>query len=238
MEVAEVRNAFPQMECLLFPKDNHQAIWELLRKLRDTFGKATISAEDRIRLGSIRSASELKDSSLGNGPTADDFLRKAEATVTFSLGTDSRDARAFELLNKTNQFNLNGKRLTESDWLSFLNSPGAFLLTASYEDKYGPLGKIAVVVGKKDGRRLQVTGWVMSCRAFSRRIEHQCLKYLFEKLDADEIVFAYQPTPRNGPMQDFLSELVSPPLRPDPSIHRYSFKAPDLFHSIVEAANV
>ena len=58
--------------------------------------------------------------------------------------------RAFELINKTNQFNLNGKRFSESDWLSFLQDPAAFLLTASYEDKYGPLGKVAVIVmGKK-----------------------------------------------------------------------------------------
>ncbi len=240
MEVAEVHAAFPQMECIVFPKGNYQAIWELLRKLRDAFGKGAISVEDRIRLGSIRAASELKDSSSVGGPGADDFLRKAEAVVTFSLGVDQRDTRAFELINKTNQFNLNGKRLTESDWLKCLKVPGAFFLTASYEDKYGRLGKIAVIMGKKTDRKLHVTGWVMSCRAFSRRIEHRCLEYLFEKLDADEIIFEYQPTPRNEPVRNFLNEFIDVPLGHDPSIRRSSFsaKAPDLFHSIVEAANV
>ena len=123
------------------------------------------------------------------------------------MGADTRDNRAFELVNKTNQFNLNGKRFSESDWLSCLQDPAAFVLTASYEDKYGPLGKIAVVMGKAAGRKVYVSTWVMSCRAFSRRIEHQCLKYLFEKLDADEIVFDYEVTPRNGPIQDFFAEL-------------------------------
>ena len=53
----------------------------------------------------------------------------------------------------------------------------------------------------------------MSCRAFSRRIEHQCLNYLFEKLDVDEIVFEYEATPRNGPIQDFFAELLAGPTR-------------------------
>ena len=143
-------------------------------------------------------------------------------------------------MNKTNQFNLNGKRLTESDWLSLSKDPAAFVLTASYEDKYGPLGKIAVVTGKTTGRTIHVHTWVMSCRAFSRRIEHQCLKYLFEKFGADEIVFDYIATPRNGPIQDFFTALLEGPPGPTLSLRKTCFdsKAPALFHHIVEVANV
>ena len=90
--------------------------------------------------------------------------------------------RAFELINKTNQFNLNGRRWKEPEWRRFLGEPGAFLVTASYEDKFGPLGEIAAMLGTAGAGKLSVDAWVMSCRAFSRRIEHQCLKYLFERL--------------------------------------------------------
>jgi FkbH-like protein len=240
MEVAEVQAAFPQMECIVFPKGNYQATWDLLKRLRDCFGKEIVSSEDMIRLRSIRSASTLRsfapDSVLG----ADDFLLKAEAVITFSLGTDRSDNRALELINKTNQFNLNGKRLSESDWLSFLQDPAAFVLTASYVDKYGPLGKVAIVMGKVAGRKLYVSAWVMSCRAFSRRIEHHCLKYLFEKLDADEIVFEYEATSRNGPIQAFFAELLEGMTGPTVSVRKACFnsKAPILFHRIVEAASV
>ena len=240
MEVAEVRAAFPQVECVVFPKSDPQAIWDLLKRLRDSFGKEFVTPEDEIRLRSIRAVSPLSTSLQGRGLGAEDFLRNAEATVTFSLGTDERDNRAFELINKTNQFNLNGKRFGESQWLNVLRDPAAFLLTANYEDKYGPLGKIAVVMGKKHGPKLHVKAWVMSCRAFSRRIEHQCLKYLFEKLDADEIVFDYEATPRNGPLQDFFAELLGAPPKPSLSVRKASFdlKVPALFHQILEVANV
>jgi len=240
MEVAEVRAAFPEMECIVFPKGNYQAIWDLLKKLRDCFGKGIVSSEDMIRLSSIRAASTMISSAPKGGLGADDFLLKAEAVITFNLGTDPLDERALELINKTNQFNLNGKRFSESDWLNFLEAPAAFVLTASYEDKYGPLGKIAVIIGKIAGRKVYVSAWVMSCRAFSRRIEHQCLKYLFEKLDADEIFFDYIATPRNGPIQDFFTELLEGAPGPAPSVRNTCFnaKAPALFHRIVEVANV
>jgi FkbH-like protein len=240
MEVAEVHSIYPQMECIVFPKGNYQAIWELLKRLRDYFGKEIVSSEDIIRLPSIRAASNLRNSTPESALGADDFLIKANAVITFGSGADERDVRAFELINKTNQFNLNGKRFSESDWLSFVQGPAAFVLTASYEDKYGPLGKIAVAMGKTVGRKVYVSAWVMSCRAFSRRIEHHCLKYIFEKFDADEIIFEYKLTPRNGPIQDFFAELLEGAARPGLSIQRTCFeaKAPALFHRIVEVASV
>jgi FkbH-like protein len=241
MEVAEVKAAFPQMECTVFPKGDYQAIWDLLIRLRDSFGKSIVSPEDEIRLSSIRAASALRDSLQGRALGHEDFLRDAEANITFCLGSDAGDNRAFELINKTNQFNLNGKRLSETDWLVFLQDPTAFLLTASYEDKYGPLGKVAVVLGRSEGgRKLYVNSWVMSCRAFSRRIEHQCLKFLFEKLDADEIAFDFAATPRNGPAQEFFAELLGSPPAPALCVRKACFdaKVSALFHHITEVTNV
>lgn len=240
MEVAEVQSAFPQMECVVFPKSDYLAIWELLKRLRDRFGKNTVSPEDGIRLRSIRATATFRDSLQAAGLGAENFLRHAEATISFSLRADARDNRALELVNKTNQFNLNGRRFSESEWLSFFQDPRTFLLTAAYEDKYGPLGKIAVVMGKADGSRLYVDAWVMSCRAFSRRIEHHCLKYLFEKMGADEIVFDYKSTPRNGPIQDFFAGLLGRPPAPKMSLREACLYAnfPPLFYHVLEAANV
>jgi predicted enzyme involved in methoxymalonyl-ACP biosynthesis len=76
----------------------------------------------------------------------------------------------------------------------------------------------------------------MSCRAFSRRIEHQSLKYLFDRFDLDEIVFDYTPTPRNGPTTDFLSAITGVPPEGTISLTREQFEqtAPPLFHTVEE----
>ncbi len=130
------------------------------------------------------------------------------------------DPRALELVNKTNQWNLNGRRETEGDWRARLDDPDTFVLVVSYRDKYGPLGKIAVVRGRRRGRALAVDTWVMSCRAFARRVEHRCLEQLFAREDADEIVFDYAPTDRNGPLRDLFASLLGEV--PDPLSLRLS----------------
>jgi FkbH-like protein len=236
MEAAEVKAAFPAMECLVFKKDDYQSVWDLLMNLRTSFGKTAISKEDSIRLESLRSAAPLLDALGQDGNASDEFLKRADAFVSFDFTKRPKDGRAFELVNKTNQFNLNGKRFSESEWTKFLADPASFLVTVTYQDKYGPLGKIAVLLGKVHEKKLHISAWVMSCRAFSRRIEHHSLKRLFDKFDADEAVFDFQSTERNGPTQDFFLELVGDPPQPGLKISRASFqeKAPPLFHRVEE----
>jgi FkbH-like protein len=239
MELAEVKGAFPEIECLLFPKSDPLAFWQLLRRLRDLFGKSILSEEDSIRLQSIRAAADLPDSSNGESTFLDDFLQDAQATVVFSFGKQKDDHRAFELINKTNQFNLNGKRLNETSWTSYLNEPETFLMTVSYEDKYGRLGKIAVLLGRVQGTAATINYWVMSCRAFSRRIEQQCLNWLFEEFRLQEIDFDYQQTERNKPIHDFLSSIAGTSLNGNARISKASFfeKCPPLFHQVKATLN-
>jgi FkbH-like protein len=239
MEVAEVKAAFPEMECIVFPTNDYQGIWDLLKRMRDLFGKSVISEEDSIRLKSIRGAGVLRESLDATGGSLDDFLQSADASIRFTFGKQAADNRAFELINKTNQFNLNGKRLTDAAWKTYLNDPTTFVMAINYEDKFGPLGKIAVLLGRVQGKSLRIDSWVMSCRAFSRRIEHQSLKQLFEKFDAEEISFDYQATPRNGPLQEFFTELLGSPLTAGMRLSRAAFseKSPSLFHRVEEAVN-
>jgi FkbH-like protein len=237
MEAAEVKAAFPAMECLVFRKDDYQSVWDLLANLRASFGKTAISKEDSLRLESLRSAAPLLDALGQDGNASDEFLKRADAFVSFDFTKRPKDGRAFELVNKTNQFNLNGKRFSESEWNKFLADPASFLVTVTYQDKYGPLGKIAVLLGRVNEKKLHISAWVMSCRAFSRRIEHHTLKRLFDKFGADEAVFDFQPTERNGPTQDFFLEIAGEPPQPGLKISRTSFleKAPPLFHRVEES---
>jgi FkbH-like protein len=239
MELAEVKAAFPAMECLIFPKSDFQAFWRLLTRLRGLFGKAAVSEEDSIRLDSIRAAAALQHSTNGEGTSMDRFLEDAHSSILVSFHKEKDDHRSFELINKTNQFNLNGKRLSETAWTSYLNDPTTFVMTVSYEDKYGPLGKIAALLGSMQGTTARIHYWVMSCRAFSRRIEQQCLSWLFEHFELQEIFLDYRPTDRNKPIQDFLSSITAGQLAGDVRVSRAGFleKCPPLFHNTKALAN-
>jgi FkbH-like protein len=236
MELAEVKAAFPEMECLLFPKGDDQAAYDLLEDLRDLFGKESILEEDAIRHESIRrSPQQFRDGNV-SGASADPFLARVEAELTLNSAPDPSDERASELINKTNQFNLNGRRLTRSEFRAKVDAPNAFFLLVAYKDKYGPLGKIAVMLGSLDYQHLKIDTWVMSCRAFSRRIEHKCLEYIFDKLEVTEITFDFQPTERNAPLREFLSSILGNDPARGCSLDRETFMAhkPMLHHTIKE----
>jgi FkbH-like protein len=201
MELAEVAEKYPRMECIPFPAGDPEAAAKLLHTLRARFGRSEVREEDKLRLNSLRAAADFREQ--GAADSSSDFLSRLDAKVTFE--TAGGDKRAFELANKTNQFNLNGARYTESDWRSIVNRAGGFLANVSYEDRFGPLGKIAVIGGHREGNDLIVDVWVMSCRAFSRQIEFQTVRKLFEKTGARGIRFGYKATERNGPVKDFLT---------------------------------
>ena len=219
LELAEVKAAHPELACIQFPARDSVAIYELVLGLRDLFGKSVILQEDSIRSESIRRLHAGAETPQGAKAASSAFLEQLDAEMSFDFSKSPVDPRALELVNKTNQFNLNGKRYSEASWHKYFLDPASFLITVSYKDKFGPLGKIAVVVGRLDSK-LHVDTWVMSCRAFSRGIEHRCLEELFARFDVDEIALDYLHTERNRPLSQFLTEILGTPPSPNSVISR------------------
>src|ERR1700761_744913 len=236
MELAEVQSAFPEMECILFPKGDYGAFWAMLRHLRDEFGKPFVTEEDSLRLQSIRNSAGVEGSPEAEQVSMSDFLRAAEGQLTFVHGVPAEDTRAFELVNKTNQFNLNGIRYDEGVWSKLIRDPGVRVITLSYEDKFGKLGRIAVMLCRVEGKRLILESWVMSCRAFSRRIEFHCLEYLYERFGVEEIKFQVVKTDRNGPLVEFLQGLTEATVEQPLSLSKTAFfsRAPERPHHSTE----
>jgi FkbH-like protein len=221
LELELVKAAFPSMECVEFRDDDAG----FLLDLRERFARRKIREEDELRVTSLRSGQAVRQAA-EDGRGLDALLAGAEARVTFRWGKNPVDPRALELVNKTNQFNLNGVRYTEGDWAAYLSEPATRLIVVEYEDRFGKLGKVAAIAGREHEGTFEVEVWVMSCRAFSRRIEHQCLTMLLERWD--RLTFHSKRGQRNGPMLDFLAE-VAPDLW---AVRRTEFsgRCPPLFH--------
>ena len=208
LELAEVKAVHPGVECLLFPTDDENAVYALLQTLRDLFGKDAVSSEDTLRLDSIRRSAELRAALPEGHDQQDHFLSQAAQELTVTVVKSTAEPRALELINKTNQFNLNGRRLSEAEWAAYLERPDALALLLAYRDRYGPLGQIAVVAGRIEGSRFHVDSWVLSCRAFTRRIEYACLDFLFEHYHVAEIVLNYRETAKNHLVRALLTDLT------------------------------
>ena len=236
MEVAEVQAAFPQMESIVFPKDDYTGFWDLLQHLRSSFAKAAVSEEDSLRLQSIRASESISRPIGEESDSTDDFLQESAGCLTLTLSKEPEDTRALELVNKTNQFNLNGIRYDETAWSKFLMDPHTTMITVSYEDRFGRLGRIAVLLGRAESGRFHVETWVMSCRAFSRRIEFHCLQFLFEKFGVDEIHLEVKETGRNSPLLEFLRRFSDGTAESGMKISRSRFfsNAPKMPHKVIE----
>ncbi len=234
MELAEVAAVHPGIECVLFPKSDYQACFAMLRHLRDRCGKERVSADDALRLDSIRQGTAFREQA-SSGTAPESFLENIGAVVTVDFAAVD-EPRVLELVNKTNQFNLNGRRYTEADWRKLLAQPEAIVAAVSYEDKFGPLGTIAAAAGRLDGNIVVIETWVMSCRAFARRLEHQTLKMLFECTNAGEIEFRFTPTPKNGPLREFFTGLLGEEPTAEFRLTRSQFEAqcPPLYHETRE----
>ena len=239
MELAEVKAAHPDIRCLRFPTEDVQEAFALFGEIRDLFGKETIVAEDAIRRESLRRSPLIHEGGGASLTPSMGFLEDVEAELSLDFAKDPEDPRAFDLVDKTNQFNLNGRRYTEAGWRDYLRKPDTFLFAVACRDKFGPLGTIAVLAGRRQLQALSIDVWVMSCRAFSRRIEHRCLEQLFRRMEVERIALDYQPTPRNQPLRDFLSSLLDDPPQGRFDLGRDDFRAhcPSLFHRLMSLPN-
>ncbi|HEU4578660.1 MAG TPA: HAD-IIIC family phosphatase [Polyangiaceae bacterium] len=203
MELEEIRRQHPGITCLEFRPRDVSATLELLGQLRDVFGKPSVNEEDRLRSASIRGLAQFEEqkqaSDLGS------FLAGLAGEVSVQSAKQGADGRVLELINKTNQFNLNGGRVEAGAWQRFLARDDSFVLGVSYGDRFGPLGTIGVVAGTRANGLLHVEHWVLSCRAFSRRIEDHMLQVLFE--GQEQVSLAFRRTERNQPFREFLARL-------------------------------
>ena len=110
--------------------------------------------------------------------------------------------RAVQLINKTNQFNINGVR-REDEEITKLLKQGCKLYTGSLSDVNGNHGEVLAVLIDPQG---VILSYVMSCRIFQRRAEFFFLGIL-STLGFSKVLIKYKKTERNEPVRMFLSEL-------------------------------
>ena len=206
-EVEAVRQALPQVECVLFPAGDASGVVTALGQLADLFGVEAVGAEDLLRAASLRQRPELEAQLTDSGAGLEGRLAQLGSRLRLDVRRPPA-RRALELINKTNQFNLNGIRWEEADWLAWCARPEARVALLGYEDRFGPLGNIAVVAAEQHGEVLTVRSWVMSCRAFSRRIEFATLRLVLQQWPSQRIEFDWRRTERNGPTAAALELLV------------------------------
>jgi FkbH-like protein len=195
-EIDRIHKAFPAINCRVFSFKNDASFSDFIFYIRELFAKSCIMNEDTIRASSIRS--QVVRNNVAEDFNEDKFHQTIDARLIITDTRSEKDSRSLDLISKTNQFNMNGARPSKADWSATLKERNMIVFTFGYEDRYGPLGRIAVMAGVQHERVLTLKNWVMSCRAFNRRIEYACLAWLFKTTGVYEVHTTTVHTKRNA----------------------------------------
>ncbi|WP_321927994.1 HAD-IIIC family phosphatase [Paraburkholderia guartelaensis] len=160
-ELSEVKAAIPAIRCL---GGNHYDWRRIILRSAET-QVPVVTEESARRTELVRAISQREASAdANNGVSREEWLASLQLRQSFFLIKTPQSRhfdRAFELINKTNQFNTTGKRWERSEFEAFI-SQGGYCVVSSLRDKLIDNGIISVCLinGEK------IVQVVLSCRVF------------------------------------------------------------------------
>jgi FkbH-like protein len=172
-EREEVRNAFPEVRVY-----SETEIGNLARY--DEFDVA-ISSESGNRRLSYLVENERRSSKEKFSGDYLDFLASCEMAINmFVPGTKTEVKRCWELIQRSNQLNLSGKRFTEREFDVLLANPDFLNIGIRCKDKFGDYGIVGFASISLKDRNLILGDFVLSCRVAQKKVEHFFFKSLVD----------------------------------------------------------
>lgn len=173
------------------------------------FEVIALSEDDRKRneMYKANAMRKQQEESFGN---YQDFLKSLEMEAVIRPFEPMYYSRIAQLTNKSNQFNLTTKRMSQAEIEQSANSPDKITLYGKLKDKFGDNGVVSLVIGHKHGETLHITLWLMSCRVLKRDMEFAMLDTLIAECRRQHITTIkgfYYKTPKNAMVKDFYQTL-------------------------------
>lgn len=203
IELAEVSNQLAAVNCVMFPSSDED-MPGFFSEISQCFNRAYVTEEDKVRTEMYRRRLKGLMPSDIDGADLSVFLRQLKMTLMIHDRSHGDRTRAVQLINKTNQFNLNGVRMSNEQVDDILSSGGR-LFTASLSDQHGSHGEILACLVSQNG---DIRSLVLSCRVFQRRVEYAFIVWLISTSPNSSLLMDFNETERNEPFRKLLNEPV------------------------------
>ena len=167
---------------------------------RSGFFEVTSFSEDDLKRNEMYKKNVLRNQEMASFGDYGEYLKSLDMHAVIDDFIPVYIARITQLSNKSNQFNVTTKRYTPAEMEAVFESDEYIRLYGKLIDKFGDNGVVSVVIGKKDGRNLNMDLWLMSCRVLKRDMEFAMLDRLVERCRAagiETITGYYYPTAKN-----------------------------------------
>jgi len=171
------------------------------------FESIRISQEDIARVQDYQQ--QLFRKKLETSCSPDDFLKSLNLEAVIRPIDENNLQRAFQMLAKTNQFNLTTRRHGEANLRRMLATPGSVLLTLSLSDRFGDQGIVGLCIALKDqdADSAELDSFLLSCRAIGRGAEEALWGILLRKLSSmgyKKLKATYSVSPKNSQVSNLL----------------------------------
>jgi amino acid adenylation domain-containing protein/FkbH-like protein len=205
VECAEVEANCPEVLTLQLPENpalipqflDHCWAFDQLKATEEDKGRAEMYRQNKLR-------EQLQAQTMSFA----DFIAELKLEVQISTASPSQLARVSQVTQRTNQFNVSGRRRSESE-LRQLGEPYE-ILAVSVKDRFGDYGLVGAMVFEVNNQALLVDSFLLSCRALGRGVEHQMLAVLGKtaiQRGAQWVDISFERLPRNQPALDFLESI-------------------------------
>ncbi len=118
--------------------------------------------------------------------------------------------RIFQLVNKTNQFNLATKRYSIGEIENILSSKGYVKIYGKLFDKYGSNGVVSIIIGRIEDNICHIETFLMSCRVLKREMEfamfNEFIKHC-KKIKLKKVIGYYYKSAKNSMVDDLYVKL-------------------------------
>jgi amino acid adenylation domain-containing protein/FkbH-like protein len=226
VECAEVEANCPEVLTLQLPEDpalipqflDHCWAFDQLKTTEEDKGRAAMYAQSQLR-------ERLQAQALSFA----DFIDELELEVRIDSATPEQLARVAQLTQRTNQFNMSGRRYSDGELKQIRNQ--CEVSTVTVKDRFGDYGLVGAMIFETREQSLVVNSFMLSCRALGRGVEHRMLALLGKmahQRGAQWVDISFERLPRNQPALDFLESVGASFKQP----HQFRFPA-DLAAKVV-----
>lgn len=144
------------------------------------FETAAVTEDDTARTAQYRARAEVSTLRTSAG-TVEEFLESLEMEVEIEGLNDLNLPRAAQLVNKTNQWNLTGRRHGQSDVQQMATDPAWDSQVLRLRDRFADHGIVGVLLAEQQGTALSIDTWLLSCRVIGRNLELSMLGALVDQ---------------------------------------------------------
>jgi FkbH-like protein len=203
-----IRQLLPEVDVLPLPSSPAGYVRALADYL--LFEPAALTVEDAARTELYRARARTVELEESAG-SVEDFLRSLDMVATVSPLDELTVPRVAQLIGKTNQFNLTGRRRSRSEVAALTEDPACEVICLRLRDRFADHGLVGVLIGfdRGDGG-FSIDTWLLSCRVIGRTVENAMLAVIAGRAaerGCTRMHGTYLPTVKNALVADLYPRL-------------------------------